>query len=159
MPLPPAILALCGQPDFPSRSRIFNRTMIHIVERILVLIGGCHMVGILERIRLFLVTCRRPRAPFHGWGVRGRFLGLVLLWAAMVLQLARVPVLDRSALACFAHFVGGDAGEDEKCKVNDTRSMVLVIRNPMRISRESAKFTVAKLRRHWLQSPSFPKCK
>lgn len=105
--------------------------MIHIVERILVLIGGGDMVWILERIGIFLVTYGRTCAPFRGWGVRGRFLGLVLFGAAMVLQLARIAVLDRSALACLAHFVGGNAGEDEEGEVDDPGSMMLATCHPL----------------------------
>ncbi len=95
------------------------------------LIGGGDMVWILERIGIFLVTYGRTCAPFRGWGVRGRFLGLVLFGAAMVLQLARIAVLDRSALACLAHFVGGNAGEDEEGEVDDPGSMMLATCHPL----------------------------
>ena len=133
--------------------------MIHIVERILVVIGGRRMVGIFERIRLFMVTYARPCAPFRRWGVRGRFMSLVLLGAAMVLQLPRVSVFARSAFACFAQSLRRDAGEDEKGEVDDSGRMVLAICSPLCISTGSERRTVATLKRHLLRFPSSPECR
>lgn len=142
--------------DSPSRSRILDGTVIHIVERVLVLVGSCHMVGILKWILLFFVAYGRPYAPFCRRGVCRRFLCLVLFGAAMILQFTRVPVLNRSVLVLFAQFVSGDAAEDEEGEVDDAGSMILAIRHPPNNSRLNEKLTVAKPGRRWPQSPFFP---
>lgn len=131
---------------------MLDGNMIHIIERIFVLVESRHTIRISEWILLFFVAYRRPHTRLRRLRVDRRVRYLTLFGVMLVLQFARISVLICSSLFGHAQLMSGNTGEDEEDEVNDAGGEILAALPSTRKTLE--RLTAAKLERRWPQSPS-----